>query len=56
MLWTEAAALIAQAGISGDERCLERASAVFHDLSRVEREAMQALSRLGSAHPGASPP
>ncbi|MGY0064382.1 BtrH N-terminal domain-containing protein [Streptomyces sp. LZ34] len=47
-LWTEAAALIAEAGESGDERCLVRAGTVLGDLSRTEREAMRALSCLGS--------
>jgi hypothetical protein len=40
-LWTETAALIAKAD-------LDRAGAVLGDLSRIERDAMQALSRLGS--------
>ncbi|MET9293625.1 BtrH N-terminal domain-containing protein [Streptomyces sp. NPDC003077] len=47
-LWTECAALITKAGESGDEQCLVQAGAVLFDLSRIEREAMQALSRLGS--------
>ncbi|MGW1102467.1 BtrH N-terminal domain-containing protein [Streptomyces sp. NPDC002540] len=46
-LWTEAAALITQAGESGDAQCLVQAGTIICDLSRVEREAMQALSRLG---------
>ncbi|MGO4750824.1 BtrH N-terminal domain-containing protein [Streptomyces sp. 2MCAF27] len=46
-LWTEVAALITKAGESGDAQCLVQAGAVLHDLSRVEREAMQTLSRLG---------
>ncbi|MEV8284281.1 BtrH N-terminal domain-containing protein [Streptomyces niveus] len=45
-LWTEVAELIATAGESGDEKHLTRAGAVLHELSRVEREAMGALSRL----------
>jgi hypothetical protein len=45
-LWTEAAALIAQAGASGEERHLMRAGTILSDLSRVEHEAMRALSRL----------
>ncbi|MFV2173760.1 BtrH N-terminal domain-containing protein [Actinomadura sp. LOL_016] len=45
-LWTEAAALITKAGESGDARCLAQAGSILSDLSRVEREAMQALSRL----------
>jgi hypothetical protein len=45
-LWTQVAALVATAGESGDAEYLRRAGSVLHDLSRVEREAMQALSRL----------
>ncbi|MET7692348.1 BtrH N-terminal domain-containing protein [Streptomyces sp. NPDC005483] len=46
VLWTEVAALIAEAGESGDERFLVRAGAALGELSRIEREAMEALSRL----------
>ncbi|MEU5614873.1 BtrH N-terminal domain-containing protein [Streptomyces sparsogenes] len=46
LLWTEAAALITKAGESGDERCLGQAGTVLGELSRVEREAMRALSCL----------
>lgn len=46
ILWTEAAELITKAGESGDGQCLAQAGAVVGDLSRIEREAMQALSRL----------
>ncbi|MET9591548.1 BtrH N-terminal domain-containing protein [Streptomyces sp. NPDC006516] len=45
-LWTQAAALIAAAGESGDEQDLVRAGAVLRDVSRVERDAMRALVRL----------
>lgn len=45
-LWTEVAALITRAGETGEEEHLVRAGSVLHDLSRIEREAMQALSRL----------
>lgn len=48
VLWTEVAALITRAGESGEEQYLVRAGTTLCDLSRVEREAMQALSRLGS--------
>ncbi|WP_326809976.1 BtrH N-terminal domain-containing protein [Streptomyces scopuliridis] len=48
ILWTEAAALITKAGESGDAQCLVRAGGILCDLSRIEREAMQALSCLGS--------
>ncbi|MET9273328.1 BtrH N-terminal domain-containing protein [Kribbella sp. NPDC003557] len=46
-LWTEVAALIARAGESGDPQYLLQAGAVLHDLARIERDAMQALVRLG---------
>ncbi|RDI44699.1 BtrH N-terminal domain-containing protein [Nocardia mexicana] len=46
-LWTEVAALIAKAGESGSARWLTQAGTVLGDLSRIEREAMQALLRLG---------
>ncbi|MFD9865860.1 BtrH N-terminal domain-containing protein [Streptomyces niveus] len=45
-LWTEVAELIAAAGESGDAKTLGRAGAVLHELARIEREAMQALSRV----------
>ncbi|MEV0185114.1 BtrH N-terminal domain-containing protein [Streptomyces sp. NPDC050625] len=48
ILWTEAAALITQAGEAGDAQCLERAGTVLCDLSRIEHDAMQALSRLST--------
>ncbi|WP_030894640.1 BtrH N-terminal domain-containing protein [Streptomyces sp. NRRL S-474] len=50
-LWTEVAALIATAGESGEGQGLMRAGAVLSDIARVEREAMQALSRLGGEAP-----
>ncbi|MFJ5264948.1 BtrH N-terminal domain-containing protein [Streptomyces sp. NPDC088387] len=45
-LWTQVAGLIGTAGESGDATHLVQAGSVLHDLSRVEREAMQALNRL----------
>jgi hypothetical protein len=45
-LWTEVADLIKKAGESGEAQFLTRAGTVLGDLSRLEREAMQALSRL----------
>ncbi|MFI9766534.1 BtrH N-terminal domain-containing protein [Streptomyces sp. NPDC052415] len=45
-LWTEVAALVAAAGESGDVEHLHRAGAVLHELARIEREAMRALSTL----------
>lgn len=45
-LWTEVATLITTAGESGDARHLTQAGTLLRDLSRTEREAMQALSRL----------
>lgn len=47
-LWTEVAALVESAGASGDEEYLLRAGDALHDLARIEREAMEALSRLES--------
>lgn len=47
-LWTEVAALITYAGEAGDEQYLVRAGTALHELSRIEREAMEALSRLES--------
>ncbi|MGI5350663.1 BtrH N-terminal domain-containing protein [Streptomyces sp. CA-250714] len=46
-LWTQVAALITEAGESGNAQCLTEAGTLLCDLSRIEREAMQALSRLG---------
>ncbi|MDC0771693.1 BtrH N-terminal domain-containing protein [Streptomyces sp. HD] len=45
-LWTEVAALIAKAGESDNEQCLIQAGTILCDLSRIEREAMQALNCL----------
>lgn len=45
-LWTQVAALVAAAGESGDAKNLLQAGSVLHDLSRIEREAMRALSLL----------
>ncbi|AZQ37973.1 DUF4872 domain-containing protein [Streptomyces cyaneochromogenes] len=45
-LWTQVAALIATAGESGDATHLAQAGSALHELSRVERDAMQALSRI----------
>ncbi|MFE4328778.1 BtrH N-terminal domain-containing protein [Streptomyces sp. NPDC056831] len=47
-LWTEAAALITEAGETGDAQCLVQAGTILCLLSRMERQAMQALSCLGS--------
>ncbi|GGL58268.1 BtrH N-terminal domain-containing protein [Planomonospora parontospora] len=46
VLWTEVSALIAKAGESGDAECLQQAGAILHDLSRIEKDAMQVLRRL----------
>ncbi|MEU1285127.1 BtrH N-terminal domain-containing protein [Kitasatospora sp. NPDC005856] len=51
VLWTEAAALIRKAGESEDAQCLVRAGSILGDLARMEREAMQALIRLGDGTP-----
>ncbi len=45
-LWTEVAALVAAAGVSGDAKDLGQAGFILHELSRIEREAMRALSML----------
>ncbi|WP_432092633.1 BtrH N-terminal domain-containing protein [Streptomyces sp. bgisy100] len=45
-LWTGVAGLIATAGESGDAKHLAQAGSVLHELSRIERDAMQALSLL----------
>ena len=45
-LWTHTAALIEQAGRTGDAVYLVQAGARLRELERTEREAMQALSRL----------
>ncbi|MFF9218960.1 BtrH N-terminal domain-containing protein [Streptomyces viridosporus] len=45
-LWTQVAALIATAGESGDAENLAQAGSLLHELSRIERDAMRALSRL----------
>ncbi|MFG3053310.1 BtrH N-terminal domain-containing protein [Kitasatospora sp. NPDC048239] len=52
-LWTEVAALIAAAGESADAAHLTQAGAILHDLARLERDAMRALSRLEA--PGPAP-
>ncbi|ONK12424.1 BtrH N-terminal domain-containing protein [Streptomyces sp. MP131-18] len=44
--WTQVAALVAAAGESGDAENLVQAGAILHELSRIERDAMQALSML----------
>jgi hypothetical protein len=45
-LWTQVAALVATAGESGDAKNLMQAGTILHELSRIERDAMQALSML----------
>ncbi|MFE1027052.1 BtrH N-terminal domain-containing protein [Streptomyces sp. NPDC058818] len=45
-LWTQVAALIATAGESGDAKNLMQAGSLLHELSRIERDAMQELSKL----------
>jgi hypothetical protein len=47
-LWTEVAVLITEAGESGEEQYLAQAGTALLELSRIEREAMEALSRLAS--------
>ncbi|WP_214323794.1 BtrH N-terminal domain-containing protein [Nonomuraea sediminis] len=45
-LWTDVSTLIAKAGESGDAGPLKQAGVLLHDLSRIEKEAMQALRQL----------
>ncbi|MFJ6785773.1 BtrH N-terminal domain-containing protein [Streptomyces yangpuensis] len=49
LLWTEAAALIKEAGEGREARHLAQAGSLMGDLARIEREAMHALRRLESA-------
>ncbi|GAA3416143.1 BtrH N-terminal domain-containing protein, partial [Streptosporangium vulgare] len=46
VLWTDVSTLIAKAGESGDTDHLKQAGLVLHDLSRIEKDAMQVLRRL----------
>ncbi|GGP13801.1 BtrH N-terminal domain-containing protein [Nonomuraea glycinis] len=48
VLWTDVATLIAKAGESGDAGHLEQAGVILHDLSRIEKDAMQVLRRCAS--------
>ncbi|MBB6343806.1 hypothetical protein FHU36_000315 [Nonomuraea muscovyensis] len=45
-LWTDVSGLIAKAGESGDAGYLEQAGVILHDLSRIEKDAMQLLRQL----------
>ncbi|MFD3579229.1 BtrH N-terminal domain-containing protein [Streptomyces sp. NPDC058644] len=45
-LWSQVAALVATAGDSGETTHLVQAGSLLHELSRIEGEAMQALSML----------
>ena len=55
-LWTEVAGLILEAGETGEQRHLDRASGLLADLSEREKAAMQALSGVGSASKAAPAP
>ncbi|GAA4583491.1 BtrH N-terminal domain-containing protein [Planotetraspora phitsanulokensis] len=46
VLWTDVSTLIAKAGESGDAKYLEQAGVILHDLSRLEKDAMQVLRQL----------
>lgn len=46
VLWTEVSILIEKAGESGDAGYLEQAGVILHDLSRIEKDAMQVLRQL----------
>ncbi|MFF9094432.1 BtrH N-terminal domain-containing protein [Streptomyces sp. NPDC014802] len=45
-LWTQVSEHIATAGEAGEAKHLMQAGTVLHEISRIEREAMQALSRI----------
>ncbi|MFI6280183.1 BtrH N-terminal domain-containing protein [Streptomyces sp. NPDC050988] len=45
-LWTQVAELVATAGKSGDSKDLMQAGSILHDVSRIERDAMRALSMV----------
>ncbi|MFJ4838689.1 BtrH N-terminal domain-containing protein [Streptomyces sp. NPDC088746] len=45
-LWTQVATLVTAAGESGDATRLTEAGSVLHELSRIEHDAMKALSML----------
>ncbi|GAA3546395.1 BtrH N-terminal domain-containing protein [Nonomuraea rosea] len=45
-LWTDVATLIDKAGEGSDAACLDQAGVVLHDLARIERDAMRALSEM----------
>ncbi|MER5648093.1 BtrH N-terminal domain-containing protein [Streptosporangium sp. NPDC002524] len=45
-LWTDVSTLIEKAGESGDAEYLEQAGVILHDLSRIEKDAMQVLRQL----------
>ncbi|MCL7380462.1 BtrH N-terminal domain-containing protein [Streptomyces sp. 35G-GA-8] len=45
-LWTQVAELVARAGESGEAKNLTRAGSILHELSRIERDAMRALSLI----------
>ncbi|MFD3698891.1 BtrH N-terminal domain-containing protein [Streptomyces sp. NPDC058646] len=45
-LWTQVAVLVTTAGETGEAKHLVEAGSLLHELARVERDAMQALSRL----------
>jgi hypothetical protein len=47
-LWTDVSTLITKAGESGDAGHLERAGVILHDLSRIEKDAMQLLRRCAA--------
>ena len=46
-LWTETAALIAKAGKTAGATCLDQAGELLEEISRIEAEAMRALSTCG---------
>ncbi|MEV6717620.1 BtrH N-terminal domain-containing protein [Lentzea sp. NPDC051208] len=52
-LWTEVARLITDAGLTGDQESLTRASAILSELAGRERRAMQVLTGTHSSSPRA---
>ena len=50
-MWTEVAALIGEAGETGEQAHLDRASELLSGLSEKEKAAMQTLSAVGSGKP-----
>ncbi|HEY1011371.1 MAG TPA: DUF4872 domain-containing protein, partial [Herpetosiphonaceae bacterium] len=52
-LWTEAAGLLERAAASGEQGALDQAGALFGELARREREAMELLAGVRDRQPAA---